>query len=261
MKDKKYFSYLDIISQLDIRKNDIILVSSDILKLLIVSRENDEIFDSNKFIDTIIDKIGDGGTLLFPAYNWDFCNGKTFDYYNTPSNAGALSKVALNKNGFKRTKHPIHSLSVWGRDQEYLYNLRNITSWGLDSPFDYLYKKNAKNLFIGIDYKYALTFDHYVEEKVGVDYRYFKNFEALYIDENGLKKKKMYQMYVRDLSLNIKTVINPQLDTILLDKGHYKKYLINGIYFGLIDLHGVGDIMEKDIREKGGLVYPEKIIN
>ena len=48
MNDKKYFSYLDIISQLDIRKNDIILVSSDILKLLIVSRENHEIFDSNK---------------------------------------------------------------------------------------------------------------------------------------------------------------------------------------------------------------------
>ena len=86
-----------------------------------------------------------------------------------------------------------------------------------------------------------------------------RNFEALYIDENGLKKKKMYQMYVRDLSLNIKTVINPKLDTILLEKGYYEKYLINGIYFGLIDLHGAGNIMEKDIRDKGGLIYPEKI--
>ena len=115
MDNKKYFSYLDIISQLDISKNDIILVSSDILKLLIVSRENYEIFDSNKFIDTIINKIGDGGTLLFPAYNWDFCNGKTFDYYNTPSNSGALSKIALNKKGFgsRCTWRPLHSLDIF----------------------------------------------------------------------------------------------------------------------------------------------------
>ena len=32
----------------------------------------------------------------------------------------------------------------------------------------------AKNLFIGIDYKNGFTFDHYFEEKIGVDYRYFK---------------------------------------------------------------------------------------
>ena len=36
------------------------------------------------------------------------------------------------------------------------------------------YKSGAKNLFIGIDYKNGFTFDHYFEEKIGVDYRYFK---------------------------------------------------------------------------------------
>ena len=123
MNEKIYFSYLDIISQLDIRKNDIILVSSDILKLLIVSRENHEIFDSNKFIDTIINKIGDGGTLLFPAYNWDFCKGISFDYFNSKSQSGSLGNISLKRKDFKRSKNPIYSFSVFGNDKEHICSM------------------------------------------------------------------------------------------------------------------------------------------
>jgi len=138
--ENNYLSYLDIVSQLDIKKDDIVLVSSDILKLMIVCRNNNENFDPNKFIDTIIEKIGEYGTLLFPTYSWDFCNGNNFDYNNTLSNCGGLCNIALKRKDFKRTRHPIHSFTVWGRDQDYLYKLSNITSWGSDSPFDYLYK-------------------------------------------------------------------------------------------------------------------------
>ena len=257
--NKNYVGYKYIISHLDIKKGDIINVSSDILKLICVCRENDEVFDPNIFIDTIINKIGDEGTLLFPTYNWGFCRGEVFDYHKTLSKTGALSNIALKREDFKRTKHPIYSFAVWGKDQDYLYNLKNIRSYGPNSPFAYLYENYAKNLFIGIDYKNGLTFDHFIEEKVGVDYRYYKDFTAPYIDKNGQKQNLTYRMYVRDLSLNVVTEISPRLDNILLDKGYYKKYSINGIYFSLLDLHGVGDIMEHDIRTKGGLVFPKKI--
>lgn len=72
-------------------------------------------------------------------------------------------------------------------------------------------------------------------------------------------KNLTYCMHVRDLSLNVVTEISPLLHDILLNKGYYSKYSINGVYFGLIDLCGIGDIMEHDIRTKGGLVYPRKI--
>ena len=47
--------------------------------------------DTNQIIDTIVDKIGKTGTLLLPTYNWDFCTGLRFDYFNSKSH----SKITL----------------------------------------------------------------------------------------------------------------------------------------------------------------------
>ena len=52
------------------------------------------------------------------------------------------------------------------------------------------FRNNSEKFFVGIDYKLGFTFDHYFEEKVGVNYRYFKNFENFYIDHKGVKTKK-----------------------------------------------------------------------
>jgi len=254
-----YISYKDVISHIDIQKGDIVSVSSDILKLICVCRDNNEKFDPNTFIDTVIKKIGDKGTLLFPTYNKGFCKGIAFDYYNTLSQVGGINNVALKRKDFKRTKHPIFSFAVWGNDQDYLCNLNNISAWGVDSPFAYLYENGAKNLCIGIDYKQSASFLHYPEEKVGVSYRFFKDFTAPYIDEKGMMRNATYRMHVRDLSLNVETALSPLLDDVLLNKGYYSKYSINGIHFGLVDLRGFGDILEHDIRTKGGLIYPRKI--
>ena len=254
-----YVGYKDIISQIDIKEGDIICVSSDVLRLICVCRENNEKFDPNTFIDTIIKKIGDKGTLLFPTTNWGFCKGTAFDYYHTLSQVGAINNVALKRKDFKRTKHPIYSFVVWGYDQDYLCNLNNISAWGADSPFAYLYERRAKNFVIGIDYKDGIPLFHYVEEKVGVSYRFFKDFTAPYIGENGEVRDSTYRMYVRDLSLNVVPLPTPLMDDVLLTKGYYLKYSINGIYFALINMHGIGDIIEHDIRTKGGLVYLKKI--
>ncbi len=259
--DNKYVSYLDIVSQLDINKDDIILVSSDILKLLIVSRKNNEHFDSEKFIDTIIEKIGNTGTLLFPTYNWDFCKGKVFDYCNSKSQAGSLSNIALKRKDFIRTKHPIYSHAVWGLDSQYLFNIDNKSAFGPDSVFNYLYENKAKQLFIGPKesfwYIKAYTSIHYIEEKIGVKYRYIKNFAAPYINEIGQKKNKTYNMYVRDLdykdSFNnqLTTQVSPIITDLLIENNYYKMNLINENYFVSIDMFGIGNILYNSIKGDG----------
>ena len=82
--------------QLEIKENENILVNSDIQKkfYFIIKKEN-KFFDPNIIIDGIIEILGNNGTLMFPTYNWDFCEGKIFDYNHTPSKSGSLSKVAL----------------------------------------------------------------------------------------------------------------------------------------------------------------------
>ena len=251
-----YVKYEKIIDKLDIKKNDVILFVSDLTRLLLDCKNNNENFDGNNFLDSIIEKIGKEGTLLLPTFNYDFCKGKTYDYSKSLSITGALTKAALSRKDFKRTQHPIHSFAVWGKDKDYLYNLKNLSSFGANSPFEYLYRKNAKNLTFGLDYKLGFATVHYCEEKVGVSYRFLKNFESLYIDENNKKELRKYQMYVRkDPHLSVKTNISSKLDEILKLNNEYKKYKINNNIIFLINLKVVVDIMIKDIKTSQEIVH------
>ena len=92
----------DIFKQININPGDKILVFSSILKLLNQSRKENKKFDGNIIIDSLISIIGENGTLMFPAFNWDFCKGKDFDYNKTPSSAGSLSNLALKRKDFKK---------------------------------------------------------------------------------------------------------------------------------------------------------------
>ena len=250
--------YENIVSNLDLNKNDIVYVCSDITGLLLDAKKNKIKFDLDNFIDSIIKRVGNGGTILFPTFNWDFCKNKAFDYIKTPSQCGALTNHALKRKDFKRTKHPIYSFSVWGKDQQKLIDMDNTSSWDESSPFSYLFKKKAKNLFVGIDYKNGFTMDHYFEQKNNVEYRYHKDFEADYINEKKKIEKKTYSMFVRDVKKIDSTGISSSLDEILIKNGGYKKYIINNIYFGIINLEIAGNIIDDDLKKNRVLIYPIK---
>jgi aminoglycoside 3-N-acetyltransferase len=243
----EYIKYTDIIKKLNINEGDIVFISSDIKKLLWNSRTNGEVFDPNKFIDSIILAIGNSGTLLFPTFNWDFCKGIQFNYYETKCKTGVLGQTALKRQDFKRTKHPIYSFAVWGKDKDLLCGLENQSSFGEDSPFAYMHKNKAKNILIDIDYKNCFTFVHYVEEQVGnIHYRYLKNFTADYRDDDNRLYNKTYSMFVRNLDIDVQNTINP-IGNVFEQKNVSKKYLINESEFILVDLYEAYPIIEDDI--------------
>ena len=174
---------------LNIDKGDKVLVSSDILRILMLSKKKENNLNPDTIIDMLKEKIGEEGTLLFPTYNWDFCKGKDFNYKTTYSLSGALGNSALKRNDFVRTKNPIYSFAVTGKDKKLLSSINHESCFGLDSPFGYLIKNKGKNLFIDIDYKSGFTFCHVAEETVGVSYRYLKEFTGYYLDRNGKRNK------------------------------------------------------------------------
>ena len=184
MLDKSKFK--TILSNLEISAEDNLLVNSNILNLLIKNRE---FFSADEIIDTLCQSITENGTLMFPAYNWNFCKGYDFNSKKTKSSTGALSNLSLLRKDFKRSINPIYSFSIFGKKKDYIANLNHESCFGLDSPFGYLINNNGKNLFIDLDYKIALTIVHVAEEFIGVKYRYYKNFSGNYINFNNEKKK------------------------------------------------------------------------
>ncbi len=199
----------DFVDEIPISDGDTILFSSDVIRLGYWFHKNHERLDLNVFLDLLVEKVGKKGTLMLPTYNWDFCGGKTFDYKHTLSKTGAISQAALAHPSFKRTKHPIYSWAVAGKDRDFLCSLENTDSFDNKSPFHYLYEKKGKNVILDVSLQNCFTFVHYVEENVGVPYRYKKNFTADYIDENGKKTRRTYSMFVRDYDLDAEVKLDP----------------------------------------------------
>lgn len=258
----KYVKYLDIVDKLEgIHKGDIVLVSSNIIRLVNTCAEHGEKFDPNLFIETFMRKLGTEGTLMFPVYCWDFSEGRGFDYYKTSCFTGALAKAALKRSDFKRTKHPMYSLAVWGKDTEYLCSLHNISAFAADSPFAYLYHNHAKQIIIDVGLEDSFTFPHYVEQQLGgVPYRFVKNFTSNYVDENGVANIRTYSTLVRHLDMNVTRPAHILLcmEEKLADAGALKRQVINDSLFRVIHLYDSYDVVKNDVvynRSRSLCVY------
>ena len=53
-----------------------------------------------------------------------------------------------------------------------------------------------------------MTFYHYVEEYLRVDYRYFKTFNGEYIDQTENSNNREFKLYARDMERNILIHVN-----------------------------------------------------
>ena len=252
----------NLIYNIEIKKKDFIFLVSDITKLMFYFKKKNIDFNINFFLDTILEAIGKDGTLVLPTYNWDFCKGVKFDYYKTQSVTGVLGKVALKRNDFIRTTNPIYSFAVAGKEKDKLYNLKHSSCFGEDSPFSYFHKNNVKYLSIGVDYKFlGFTPVHYVEEKVGVSYRYFKDFKGKYIDKNREQKDVTYKFYVKNLSKVSMTGIKAETEDQLISIRAMKKYYFCEENFMTIHLGPALDYLIEDTRinnEKNRLIFPIK---
>lgn len=182
-----------------IAKGDCIYVVSDVLELAKAYRAQGDRLVLDDLIDGLQQLAGEEGTLLFPTFNWDFCKGTGFDYYKTPVRTGALSKAALKRKDFARTAHPLYSFAVWGARREELLANRSQDSFGPGTIFEKMFQWNAKILAIGLPALKGASYIHHVEQTVGVPYRYEKEFTGDYTDAEGVRERRTYRMYVRDL--------------------------------------------------------------
>lgn len=251
MYNAVYVPYKEIFGRIgEIKKGDILYVVSDILELSKEAKKNKERFNVSSFLEALQKKTGEEGTILLPTFNWDFCKDKPFDYKKTPGKTGALGNKALKTGSYRRSKHPLYSFAIWGKYKEQLCDIDPPNAFGEGTIFEFLYKKKAKALIIGLPILSGLTFIHQVESMVEVPYRYNKNFTGKYIDEKGNESEKTYSMYVRDLELN-PLHINGflPLGNIIEGKKISKKYTINTVDFNVLSLYDITTIIKNDILE------------
>ena len=137
--------------------------------------------------------VGESGTIIVPTYSFSFCKHELFDVQRTPAARGPWSTTTGLLEHFRqlpetmRSADPIHSVTAIGhRAKELVSNLPN-TCFGEGSIHDRLRRVRGKICLIGAGLEEA-TFQHHVEEMVGVPFRFKKLFTGL-IRDGGVTRK------------------------------------------------------------------------
>ncbi|HEB9288526.1 TPA: aminoglycoside N(3)-acetyltransferase [Campylobacter coli] len=197
--DKKYsnIDLIDTFLKLGIKKGDILCVHTELFNFGI------PLLPKNEFLQTILDSffevINKEGTLIMPTFTYSFCKNEVYDKLNSKTKVGILNEFFRKQEGVKRTNDPIFSFAIKGAKEELF--LKDTTScFGKNSVYDILTKENGKYMLLGSTTGHTLT--HYVEEIYGVEYRYFKNFSGIIINEQGNGYNKNIKFYVRHLDKN-----------------------------------------------------------
>ncbi|MBQ9590342.1 MAG: AAC(3) family N-acetyltransferase [Butyrivibrio sp.] len=242
----KYISINNIAREFEIKKGDIINLSSDILALAYIAKNKEGTFDANNILDSFIDCIGSEGTLLVPTFNFDFSNKGFYDYKNTKCTTGALGNIALERSDFKRTWNPMHSYAIWGKYKDELCSIQNLNSFGQDSPFAWMYKNNAIQILLGTDYQRGMTFVHYVETKEKVPYRFHKEFTGTYVKADGTSSTITIEYPAKYLEYGSVEKFN-RIGQILEKNGVSHQYVINGIQCYKMNLADCYPFIQNDI--------------
>jgi len=205
-------------------------------------------------IDALLDALGSDGTLIMPAFNFDFCKGEPWDVNETPSHMGIITELVRKDPRSKRVFHPIYSFSIIGKQAEFLTKARYKSSYERDSLFGKLRQLDGKIMVIGLSYNDSMTFFHHVEELEGVDYRYLKTFTGMVTDEAGNTYEDSFQMLVRDIEQGVETMVDPMGD-LAEEKGLIRHRQIGDAAVKLMKANDIYEFTAREMRRDPKLLY------
>ncbi|HEU0117285.1 MAG TPA: AAC(3) family N-acetyltransferase [Alphaproteobacteria bacterium] len=201
-------------------------------------------------LDTLIAAIesvtGVDGSLVMPTFTYSFTKNEDFDVANSPSTVGLITEHFRQQPNVLRSHDPNFSVAVRGKYAREFAGATSDNSFGPGSAFDLLMQHDGWIGCLGCAFE-RITFVHYVEQSIGVDYRYFKNFSGNIIDGASVKPATV-AYYVRHLDRDTTT------DLTRLKKGLAEKKLLQQ---HAIDRVGLMLVRARDFYEHGKALLAE----
>ena len=225
MKNKSKFIYdlNKLLNKVYDKKNNIIVFQTDIISSSIKYKLSGD-YIANKILFKI-EKIFFDKTILFPAFSNDFID-KKYDIKLSKPNTGIIPNLALSSGKYFRSESPLHSFLLKGKKLEEIKKLKQITTWGKGSVFEWQYNNSALWVSLNLNLNRGCAIHHMAEEKAKVPYRFYKLFNGkLY--NNGKYQKDIFEKkysYYKKYSKRLNYDIWP---SIMRNKIDYQKIIIN----------------------------------
>lgn len=148
------------------------------------------------FKESILEIIGNDGTIVVPTFSYSFCNREVFDKAKTVSVCGIFSEYIRQIPEAHRSDDANFSVSAIGKNAEYLTRESPQHSFGKNSFWERFLNIDGKICNFNLDS--GSTFIHYVEKILSVPYRYDKLFKGESIINEKRIEKSFYH-FVYDL--------------------------------------------------------------
>jgi len=203
-----------------VEEGDALIVHSSAWWLLMKGKRRNKNFSPEDVVDSFLDAVGPTGTLLLPAFNFNVKNGVVFDMRNTPSDMGIITECLRKRDGTIRTRHPFLSFVVHGAHASQFAQCDDYTGIGADSPFALVHRLDGRVGALDLTDNECLSMYHYVENVLGVKYRFVLDIEVDFIDWDGSKSRRSFGYYARDMKNGIVTSVDPAGEE-LWDRGLY----------------------------------------
>ena len=170
-------------NDINLKNNDFVWLHSGVIGLGLLEKGIDTITEA-------FEEVLSEGALFIPTFTYSWCENKVFDplISECPSMGSYASKVWKNSR-FIRNNNPNFSVAMLRNSsnenliEQVFTKGAEKSCFGKDSFFSNLYElskmRNGYVILLGgahDDVVFRSTFLHYIEEKVGVPYRYLKLF-------------------------------------------------------------------------------------
>ncbi|WP_297986843.1 AAC(3) family N-acetyltransferase [uncultured Campylobacter sp.] len=245
--NSKIYSYDDLIRclrDIGIKDGDTLCVHTELITLGRPLVGKDEFLGS--IVQAFYEVIGRAGTLIMPTFTYSFCKNQIYDKRHSRSTMGLLTEYYRHCDGVVRTDDPIFSFAISGANaSEYLG--RTPTCFSKGCVYDKLRQNGGKIVLFGLEHL-GYTFTHYLEEQIGVSYRYFKRFSGMMIDENGVQTQQEIDYYVRYLDRTSEMSVPKQIE-ILKRSNNFNLAPFGGAMIVAIDAQKYYDETYKAIME------------
>lgn len=153
--------------------------------------------------DILREAVGDGGTLLAPAFTYAYArDGVPYVHETSPSETGPFTEFLRTRPGAVRSFHPLNSIAGAGPHAAAILEGVGRAGYGAESPFARLRAHGTKFLFLGAPLGTALTHAHHLEHMYGVNHMYHKVYTRP-ASRGGVDDAGPWLCYVRYLGADI----------------------------------------------------------
>ncbi len=191
------------------------------------------------YLEAIQTVLGPHGNIAVPAFNFAFARGEGgFDPLQTPSQGmGAFSEFVRQQPQARRSLHPMQSLAVIGPNGADLAERDTLSAFDPGSAFERLLELDFKLLLLGASIQ-AVAMIHYSEQRAGVPYRFWKDFQGQVYTGKGWETRN-YRMFARDLQADPHLDLRP-LQAELQARGEWAAIPLN---YGLVSTCRLADFV------------------